>query len=501
MSHVVFVSYSSHDKTIADEACRALETKGIPCWIAPRDVLPGSLWGEEIINAINDSQIMVLILSSSSNDSPQVIREIERAGSKGLPIISFRIGDVRLSKSMEYFVSTHHWLDATKDPLESCLTRLVETAQTLLSAKDTGSGRSDNRAERPALGGAWPKRARVRTWGWILVAAAVGIGGSMLLTKTKAPVSPPPQESKSPAEEKAREDVGKASTGQIEIETTPSGAEVRVDDQMSGTTPFRKTLPSGPHRISLKKGAEYREVTDLVNVEPGGVFSKAYTLEAQFVLKITTKPDEAEVFIDDAFQGRTPLTMTRAANAGKLRIVKGPEWSEIQDQLRLAPGVNTLQYALERRAHRISVQTMPAGAQVWVDDEAWGVSPVTKTLLAGQHRIRIIKTGYRILEEPLGIESDFEKNFVLEKLLAGKVSLRVQPFAEVFVDGKPLGEVPPQRSCDLEEGKHVFEFVSSRINKKVSVEIEVKSGGSQEIRVNMDTGEYQVVRLFGPEEM
>ena len=50
MAHDVFISYSTKDKPTADAACAALEAKGIRCWIAPRDILPGSDWGEAIID-------------------------------------------------------------------------------------------------------------------------------------------------------------------------------------------------------------------------------------------------------------------------------------------------------------------------------------------------------------------------------------------------------------------------------------------------------------------
>ena len=41
MAHDVFISYSAKDKTTADGVCATLEAKGIRCWIAPRDILPG----------------------------------------------------------------------------------------------------------------------------------------------------------------------------------------------------------------------------------------------------------------------------------------------------------------------------------------------------------------------------------------------------------------------------------------------------------------------------
>ena len=52
MAHDVFISYSSKDKLIADAACAILESKGIRCWIAPRDILPGADWGESIVDAL-----------------------------------------------------------------------------------------------------------------------------------------------------------------------------------------------------------------------------------------------------------------------------------------------------------------------------------------------------------------------------------------------------------------------------------------------------------------
>ena len=131
MAHDVFISYSTTDKTIADAVCATLEAKGIRCWIAPRDVQPGTPYGEALINALNESRIMVLVFSSDSNNSLHVMREVERAVNKGLPIIPFRIEDVPLSKNMEYFISVPHWLDALTPPLEKHLQQLAETIETL----------------------------------------------------------------------------------------------------------------------------------------------------------------------------------------------------------------------------------------------------------------------------------------------------------------------------------------------------------------------------------
>jgi hypothetical protein len=133
MAHDVFISYSSKDKAVADGICATLEGRRIRCWVAPRDVLPGVPYGEALIDGLGASRLLVLVFSSHSNVSPQVAREVERAVSKGIPIIPFRIETVPMSKSMEYFISSPHWLDALTPPLEKHLAYLADTVSLLLT--------------------------------------------------------------------------------------------------------------------------------------------------------------------------------------------------------------------------------------------------------------------------------------------------------------------------------------------------------------------------------
>jgi hypothetical protein len=135
VAHDVFISYSAKDKPTADAVCAALEGRGIRCWIAPRDILAGTDWSASIIEAINGSKILVLIYSASANDSPQIRREVERAVNKRLAILPFRIEDVPVSESLEYFISTPHWLDALTPPLHEHLALLGDAVEALLQKR------------------------------------------------------------------------------------------------------------------------------------------------------------------------------------------------------------------------------------------------------------------------------------------------------------------------------------------------------------------------------
>ncbi|HME38468.1 MAG TPA: toll/interleukin-1 receptor domain-containing protein [Steroidobacteraceae bacterium] len=135
MAGEVFISYSQPDRDCAFELVARLEGEGINCWIAPRDIAPSADWAAEIMDAISAARVMILVFSASSNQSPQVRREVERAVHKQLSILPFRVEDVLPSKSLEFFLSTQHWLDAFPPPREPHYARLCAYLKPQLAAE------------------------------------------------------------------------------------------------------------------------------------------------------------------------------------------------------------------------------------------------------------------------------------------------------------------------------------------------------------------------------
>jgi TIR domain len=132
MAHDVFISHSAQNRDVADAICAALEKAVIRCWVAPRDVRPGRSFPGEITRAIQQSKVMLLIFSGHSNNSEQVLREVQLATDSRLPIIRFRIEDVALTDDLRYFLSTPHWLDALTPPLSKHIARLELAIKELL---------------------------------------------------------------------------------------------------------------------------------------------------------------------------------------------------------------------------------------------------------------------------------------------------------------------------------------------------------------------------------
>jgi TolB-like protein/Tfp pilus assembly protein PilF len=130
----VFVSYASQDVAVANSVVENLEQQGTRCWIAPRDVTPGSQYADEIVGAINDAKIVVLVLSENAVASPHVGKEIERASSKRRRIIAFRTDAAALTRSFEYFLSESQWIDVAALGMPGALAKLTQAVGQALSS-------------------------------------------------------------------------------------------------------------------------------------------------------------------------------------------------------------------------------------------------------------------------------------------------------------------------------------------------------------------------------
>jgi TolB-like protein/Flp pilus assembly protein TadD len=125
LRHDVFVSYASQDAAVAQKACSALEAADFKCWIAPRDVVPGTLYADGIVGAIDESKILVLILSKDAVASAHVGKELERATSKRHPIIALRLDTAPLTRAFEYFLNESQWIEVGAGNSDAAIEKLV----------------------------------------------------------------------------------------------------------------------------------------------------------------------------------------------------------------------------------------------------------------------------------------------------------------------------------------------------------------------------------------
>lgn len=130
---MVFISYATEDKNVADNLCAKLEKRGLRVWYAPRNA--SGDFAASIVGAIRRCTHFVGILSGSSLASPHVLNEVSVAcdeQKRGMRFCLLKLDEAELGDAFRYYLSRQHWMDAQCPPLEK---RLEEFADQLLAGQ------------------------------------------------------------------------------------------------------------------------------------------------------------------------------------------------------------------------------------------------------------------------------------------------------------------------------------------------------------------------------
>lgn len=155
----VFISYSTKDLKDAQMVLQALESGGIPCWIAPRDIPGGSDYTSMIPAAIKNCQVMVLILSRNAENSNWVPLELTRAINNRKMIIPFVVEKYDIGDQFDFQLSIYQQYPAYENKQEA-LAQLVSRIRSLL-----GIPEPEERTIAPASGAS--RFENVRAWKYV----------------------------------------------------------------------------------------------------------------------------------------------------------------------------------------------------------------------------------------------------------------------------------------------------------------------------------------------
>ncbi len=82
----VFISYSRADGWLVNHIVDALAERGHDPWIDVEDIVAGS-WAASIVEAIRQSDVVVVVLTSTSVRSKEVIKEVRLAAKRHVPLV------------------------------------------------------------------------------------------------------------------------------------------------------------------------------------------------------------------------------------------------------------------------------------------------------------------------------------------------------------------------------------------------------------------------------
>jgi hypothetical protein len=293
-----------------------------------------------------------------------------------------------------------------------------EDPLTSFPAEDAGAGRL--RLQLPLL--------RYLTWALGGIIAVVLIGAVVRFWPAGSKPSPP------------------VNPGTVVIETQPPAASVSVDGQPRGVTPVRLSLAAGTHVFTVALGDARREITR--KVEAGAQIYEYLDLPQPVQagqLSVVTNPPGARVIVDGIDRGVSPIELSGLAT-GSHRVTLENGQTSVDHRVTIRAGVTaTLVVPLGPRSRDygyLSVSSV-VPLEVFEDGNLIGSSQSARIMMtAGRHTLDVasdalgFRTAQRVTITPGAVSR------LSIELPSGRLSLNAVPWAEVWMDGRRVGETP-----------------------------------------------------------
>ncbi|WP_461867042.1 PEGA domain-containing protein [Thermococcus sp.] len=195
--------------------------------------------------------------------------------------------------------------------------------------------------------------------------------------------------------------------GILVLYSEPSGAEVYINGHYRGETPLRLKLPPGTYSLKVTKEMYKDHITNItlsagerkrISIQLSSI------LNSLPILKVSSSPLGAKVYINGSYRGKTPLILQLYPGTYKIKLAKD-EYTVYTTTITLKIGENrSISVNLTPAFGYLSVTSNPSGAKVYVDGGYIGETPIEDyKLYTGNHKIRLIKDGYEDYTKTIAI--------------------------------------------------------------------------------------------------
>lgn len=236
-----------------------------------------------------------------------------------------------------------------------------------------------------------------------------------------------------------------ATAGLLLVKSEPAGANIVIDGVSCGETPRLVTYLDAayPHKLVLRK-AGYRQTELKVhfNGRTPLCVSERLVLDSG-VVTINTEPQGAEVIVNGAVRGKTPLVVGDVPKGRTTLKLRLDGFKDIAESIAVNAGdEQTLNYVMEGLPGTIALSSVPAGARFYVNGEPKGQGPlVLAGLVPGRYEVRAELEGFDPETREIDVDNGASRSE--EFRLAnnqGRLEVRTSPAgANVVFDGRNLG--------------------------------------------------------------
>jgi len=248
--------------------------------------------------------------------------------------------------------------------------------------------------------------------------------------------------------------------GKLQVDTGGVKAEISADGARIGRVPGIVDVPAGDRTLTFR-APHYLDHVERLAIAGGGEKQQLkVSLKPNFgVITLSSEPAGAQIEVDGKPAGVTPAKVEMDSGIRRVQL-SAPGLRVWISSVVVSAGVpQTIgPITLGAADARITVRSVPSGAQVLAGGSFRGVTPVTLDLAPGvTHSISVARAGYAPWNREVFAESGKESQLDA-RLSALLVDVRIQgqpADAEVFVNGVSRGPAPA--SLQLPASRHHIE--------------------------------------------
>jgi len=239
---------------------------------------------------------------------------------------------------------------------------------------------------------------------------------------------------------------GSPGTATLSVATEPAGALTYLDDSYVGDAPLvLYNLAPGTHTLELVSSGyqNYSQELELV-AGNNSVFIAMQPEEGS--IHVTSTPSGAGLYIDGIFQGNTPLTVQGLYPGPHIFTLSMDGYANYTRTLVIGTSSsNSLHGVLSQGYGTLYISSNPTGAEVYLDDILYGITPISMELIpTGNYLLSIRMSGYEDHESNITVLAG-ENAPIFVSLVARTSIIDVQTTpsgATFFLDGLNRGSTP-----------------------------------------------------------
>lgn len=233
-----------------------------------------------------------------------------------------------------------------------------------------------------------------------------------------------------------------ALSGWIIITSDPAGAEVFLNDQRVGVTPYQVKQTAGLINLRLQYPLYYDHQEQFDLGEGATVNLPLVNLKPRFgYWQVKSTPAGAEVLLNGKRQGTTPLVRAQISSGNHEIVLRKSMYYEYKENFKIADGDDkNFNIPLKEAFGTLTITSDPSGAKVYVDEREVGITPYKNSMLAsGTYNIRLTMDLFSDSREQVVVSDgkETEKFIALSKNF-GTLNVTATG-AEIFLNDKKVG--------------------------------------------------------------